>query len=110
MPQDKSRLSEEGSSIQVQVASRGGFYAYTAVTIHESMAAAKGSRILSKPGSSTTIDYRDASKPPIFDGKVTPIATLNLNPLISGEIDQGETCDDANTTPGAGCDQLCQLE
>ena len=32
------------------------------------------------------------------------------NPCGNGILDMGETCDDGNTTPGDGCDGLCQKE
>jgi cysteine-rich repeat protein len=88
------------------------------IKVHESMSADPGSKILAdKLGGTNNIQYRDSYKPPILNGTVTPAPLLATNPGLNGcpicgnfEIDEGETCDDGNTTSGDGCRADCQDE
>jgi len=85
--------------------------------IGESMKTYAGSGIRAKEGAIHRIEYRDAAKPPVLAGLVTPAPTLVVNPGLGGcpvcgnlEIDQDETCDDGNVLDGDGCDSSCVLE
>jgi len=85
--------------------------------IGESMITYGGSGIRAKAGAQHRIEYRDAAKPPVLGGSVTPAPTLVHNPLLTGcpvcgnlEIDQDETCDDGNIADGDGCDSNCLTE
>lgn len=85
--------------------------------IRESMRTDPGSAIRGKEGAIHEIEYRDAAKPPVLNGLVTPAPFLTVNPDLAGcpvcgnlEIDQGEGCDDGNSVGGDGCDTLCQVE
>jgi len=64
-----------------------------------------------------TVIYRDVAKPPVLSGTITPAAVTQVNaglkgcPICAnGVIEQGETCDDGNTTGGDGCSADCQDE
>ncbi len=115
---DTCRLSlPRGAVINSGSGRQSTSFGSNSFTIRESMVAAAGSRILTKSGSSTDISFRDVAKPPVLDGTTKPTVNLTVTPALTGcpvcgnfEIDQGETCDDGNTTPGDGCDQFCQLE
>ncbi|MBI5506060.1 MAG: hypothetical protein HY899_14785, partial [Deltaproteobacteria bacterium] len=82
------------------------------------MVADAGSKVLTDPaGKTARIVYRDPAKPPLLHGTITPAPVLNANPSLEGcpvcgnrEIDQGESCDDGNTTSGDGCRSDCQDE
>jgi cysteine-rich repeat protein len=91
---------------------------YNEITIRESMTMAPGSKLLAdSAGGRNLITYRDQFKPPVLDGTIKPAPLLDTNPSLSGcpvcgnfEIDQGESCDDGNTTSGDGCRADCQDE
>jgi len=89
------------------------------ITIRESMVADAGSKILVDPVSNaeTFISHRDEYKPPVLNGTITPAAVVDTDPSLEGcpvcgnaEIDEGESCDDGNTTSGDGCREDCQDE
>jgi cysteine-rich repeat protein len=90
----------------------------TVITVHESMRAEPGSKLLADPaGGQNVIVYRDPYKPPLLEGTASPSPVLAVNPSLVGcpvcsnfEIDQGESCDDGNTTSGDGCRADCQDE
>jgi cysteine-rich repeat protein len=82
----------------------------------ESMKLLSGSAMTSSTGTNV-LEYRTAAKPPLRQGTITPNPTLLLNPDLFGcpvcgnlEIDEGETCDDGNTSNGDGCSSECQNE
>jgi hypothetical protein len=91
---------------------------YTELTIHESMTAEPGSKLLADSvGGRTSITYRDFFKPPVLNGTMNPAPLLDTDPSLSGcpvcgnlEIDEGETCDDGNFTNGDNCRSDCQDE
>jgi cysteine-rich repeat protein len=77
---------------------------------------ATGSRILTGSGTNQ-FTYRDPAKPPLLSGVVSPAPALIVDMGLVGcpvcgndEVDQGETCDDGNTSSGDGCSDLCQTE
>lgn len=85
--------------------------------VGESMTADPGSSILAAATGGTEIVYRDADKPPSLLGTAIPPPVLTLAPNLTGcpvcgndEVDEGEQCDDGNTTAGDGCDGDCQTE
>lgn len=87
----------------------------TRLISHESMTLLAGSTIDTVGTDSFT--YRADTKPPVVQGDVSPAPQLVHNPLLVGcpvcgnsEIDQDETCDDGNTTPGDGCSEVCLVE
>lgn len=89
----------------------------SSISVGESMRTDPGSGIRAKEGAVHTIRYRDANKPPVINGVVTPAPSLVNDPLIAGcpvcgnfEIDEGETCDDGNVANGDGCDSTCLIE
>ncbi|HYC54934.1 MAG TPA: hypothetical protein VEL28_08335, partial [Candidatus Binatia bacterium] len=76
-----------------------------------------GSLTASGSGASNTFEYRDAAKPPIVQGAVSPSPVLVVDSSLVGcpvcgnfEKDQGESCDDGNLTGGDGCNPACQDE
>ncbi len=87
-------------------------------TVGESMIADAGSRVQADAATgSNSIVHRDPIKPPLLNGTMTPVPSITVNTLLSGcpvcgngELDQGETCDDGNTTAGDGCSSDCQDE
>ena len=88
----------------------------TVITIRESMLADAGSKIRGKADALQSITYRDAAKAPQLNGSISPIASLAVEPLLSGcpvcgnhEIDDGESCDDGNVVDGDGCDSTCNV-
>ena len=87
------------------------------LTAHESMKLLNGSLMKTGPAGINKLVYRTAAKPPIINGTVSPAAVQVVNPALVGcpvcgnsEIDQGETCDDGNTTNGDKCNSQCQNE
>ena len=90
------------------------------LTGRESIRVETGATFRTKTGASAgqnNLFYRDAAKPPLIQGTVTPSPTLVLSPALEGcpvcansEVDQDETCDDGNTAAGDGCSDDCQLE
>jgi len=89
------------------------------ITVRESMRVEANGEILADAlgGGRNRFDYRDPNKPPVLLGTVDPPPTLDVNPSMIGcpvcgnvEIDQGESCDDGNTTSGDGCRDDCQAE
>ena len=60
--------------------------------------------------------YRDAAKPPVINGTVSPAAAADdVDSFLpgcpvcgNGELDGGETCEDGNTDNGDGCNAQCQ--
>ncbi len=90
----------------------------TIITVRESLITGAGSKLLADPaGGRNLITYRDSNKPPLLEGAVSPPPILSVNPSLVGcpvcgnfEIDQGESCDDGNTTSGDGCRADCQDE
>jgi cysteine-rich repeat protein len=89
------------------------------VYIGESMFVEAGSKILADvlSDAENRIEHRDPNKPPVLEGTVDPAPLVSVNPSINGcpvcgnsEIDQGESCDDGNTTPGDFCNEACQDE
>jgi cysteine-rich repeat protein len=115
---DVCRLNlKSGGSLDASKGPQDEGSGYVAMTIHENLVAEPGSRILSKEDSPARIDYRDAAKPPLLGGKVSPAPELTLRPLLSGcpvcgnsEIDEDETCDDGNAAGGDGCSAGCLTE
>ncbi|HYB97891.1 MAG TPA: hypothetical protein VEC57_02040 [Candidatus Limnocylindrales bacterium] len=85
----------------------------------ESMRLDAGSFLLARTGATAgenVLIYRDAAKPPVRNGTITPAPVLQVNANLLGcpvcgnsEIDQGETCDDGNTAPNDACTADCQL-
>lgn len=89
----------------------------SSITIGESMVTERGSGIRGREGALHAIRYRDAAKPPVLRGSITPAPGLVADPLLYGcpicgnlEIDQDETCDDGNLVGGDGCDSTCNVE
>ncbi|MFN2375667.1 MAG: DUF4215 domain-containing protein, partial [Candidatus Binatia bacterium] len=87
----------------------------TRLVARESMTLLAGSTVESK--GTNILAYRAEAKPPLLQGAVSPVPQLVLNSSLSGcpvcgnnEIDQDETCDDGNTTPGDGCSEVCLTE
>ena len=62
--------------------------------------------------------YRDAAKPPVISGTVSPAAAADdVDSFLpgcpvcgNGELDGGETCEDGNTDNLDGCNAQCQDE
>jgi cysteine-rich repeat protein len=109
------RMERGGSMDSAWGAQLEGPYGVS-ITVAESMTM-NGGKIRAKEGATNVIRYRDANKPPILLGSITPQATLAVDPLMSGcpvcgnsEIDQDETCDDGNVANGDGCSSECLLE
>ncbi len=93
-------------------------HATVRLSVGESLRADLGSTI-EVDGTTPDLElrYRDAAKPPVLAGDVFPVPTLLVVPELpgcpvcgNGEIDQGESCDDGNTTDGDGCDAICLSE
>lgn len=90
------------------------------LTGRESIHVKGGATFRTKTGASAgtnSLFYRDAAKPPLIEGTVTPSPVLVLSPALEGcpvcanfEVDEDETCDDGNTAVGDGCSADCQLE
>lgn len=88
----------------------------TRIQARESMRLLPPGRLLT-PRGSTVLSYRAAEKPPLLEGTITGSPVLELLPALSGcpvcgnsEIDEGETCDDGNSTGGDGCSSDCLVE
>ncbi|TFH24079.1 MAG: hypothetical protein E4H03_04575 [Myxococcales bacterium] len=81
------------------------------------MTAEDNSKLLTEPEARFEIRYRDPNKVPVLEGDLAPAPLLIVDPSLTGcpvcgntEIDQGESCDDGNTTSGDGCRDDCQAE
>ena len=90
----------------------------TRILAHEQLVVSAAGALISNGGGATnSIRYRTTSKPPELLGSVLPSAALAVDASLSrcarcgdGELDVGETCDDANTVSGDGCSPRCQNE
>jgi len=88
------------------------------IAARESATIASGSSIAAGSAvGSVRIAYRRPEAPPVVQGQVTPPALVAVDTTLPActvcgdrRVDQGETCDDGNTTPGDGCNAECQDE
>ncbi|MFN2426227.1 MAG: DUF4215 domain-containing protein [Candidatus Binatia bacterium] len=84
---------------------------------HDVMELLAGSAVTAPSGGVNTLRYRNASRPPVVQGTVSPAPTLVLDPNLSDcplcgnrFVDAGESCDDGNAVNGDGCNANCQNE
>jgi cysteine-rich repeat protein len=85
------------------------------IEVGESSAVAIGASLVANGGGGENrFVYRDAAKPPLLLGTISPTAKTVLNATLpgcpvcgNGELDEGELCDDANTADGDGCNSDC---
>lgn len=87
------------------------------LTVYESMRLESGSSLKTKSGGQNLLIHRTALKPPVVLGTVSPAPVVEEAPYLfgcpvcgNGEVDEGESCDDGNTTSDATCSGDCQLQ
>lgn len=97
-----NNLSEEGSN---------------ELEARESMVFDLGSRVEALDDGDNVVAFRTASKTPVPSPGVAPAPTLVERSGLDGcpvcgnaELDEGESCDDGNTTDSDGCASVCQLD
>lgn len=84
--------------------------------VRESMQISAGGRLDASDGV-INLAYRDAAKPPVILGVLSPDPELIVRAELrgcpvcgNGELDEGESCEDGNTANGDGCGEFCQLD
>jgi cysteine-rich repeat protein len=84
---------------------------------HDQMHVLSGSAVTADASGVNTLRYRNASRPPVVQGTITPAPTLDVEPTLTDcplcgnrSLDPGESCDDGNAANGDGCTSDCQNE
>jgi cysteine-rich repeat protein len=95
----------------------GGNGGRNTLVAHDQMHLLTGSSMQADATGTNVLRYRNAARPPVVQGSVSPSPTLVVDPALSDcplcgnrAIDPGESCDDGNAADGDGCNASCQNE